>query len=139
MNSDKSVTINHEGTVQRSTDKSVIVSISTFSACAGCHAENSCSLSGREEKIVEVHGNYSVKPGDRVTVVMKQSIGFTALFFGYLLPLISVILMLILLISLNINELIAGLTSLGMLVPYYFILRLFRNTINEKFTFTLKA
>lgn len=132
-------TINYEGIVQKADDKSVIVSISAASACSGCHVEGSCTLSGKEEKIIEVSGSYNVKPGDTVTILMKQSMGYTALFLGYLLPLIAVVVCLIILISLNVPELTAGLISLAVLIPYYIILYFFRKRINEKFTFTLKA
>jgi positive regulator of sigma E activity len=138
-NSAISGTIDHEGIVQKVEDKSVIVSISAVSACSGCHAEGSCTLSGKEEKIIEVHGSYNVRPGDTVTIMMKQSMGYAALVLGYLLPLISVILILIVLISLKVPELTAGLTSIAILIPYYFILFLFRKRINEKFTFMLKV
>jgi len=139
MNSTNPGTINHEGIVQKADDKSVIVSISAASACSGCHAEGSCTLSGKEEKIIEVSGSYNVKPGDTVTILMKQSMGYTALFLGYLLPLIAVIAILIILISMKVPELGAGLISLAMLIPYYIVLFFFRKRINEKFTFTLKA
>jgi sigma-E factor negative regulatory protein RseC len=131
-------TINHEGIVQKTDDKSVIVSISAATACSGCYAEGSCTLSGKEEKIIEVPGKYIVKPGDKVTILMKQSMGYAALLLGYLLPLISVVVILIILISFKIPELTAGLISLAVLIPYYVILYFFRNRINEKFTFTLK-
>jgi positive regulator of sigma E activity len=139
MNPDIPVTINHEGIVQKADNKSVIVSISAISACSGCHAEGSCTLSGKEEKIIEVSGNYNVKQGDKVTILMKQSMGFAALSLGYLLPLISVISGLIIMISLKVPELIAGLISLAILIPYYVVLFFLRMRINEKFTFTLKA
>jgi sigma-E factor negative regulatory protein RseC len=96
-------------------------------------------MSGREEKIVEVRGHYNVNPGDRVTVLMKQSMGYAALFLGYVFPVIAVVAALIAFISLNLPELTSGLASLGILIPYYSILFFFRNTINEKFSFTLKA
>jgi sigma-E factor negative regulatory protein RseC len=131
-------TIKHEGIIQKTDDKSVIVSISAASACSGCHAEGSCSLSGKEEKIIKVSGNYNVKPGDVVTILMKQSMGYEALLLGYLLPLVSVIVILIVLVSMNVPELLAGLASLAILIPYYIILYFFRKRINEKFTFTLK-
>jgi sigma-E factor negative regulatory protein RseC len=137
-NSGSIETINHEGIVQKADEKSVLVSISSASACSGCHAAGSCTLSGKGEKIIEVSGSYNVKPGDTVTILMKQSVGFAALFFGYLLPLISVIVMLIVLISMKVTELVAGLTSLAMVIPYYIVLFFFKKRINEKFTFTLK-
>jgi sigma-E factor negative regulatory protein RseC len=131
--------INHEGIVQKIDDTSVIVSISATTACAGCHAEGSCNMSGKEEKIIEVAGRYDVHPGDKVTVLMKQSMGFAALFLGYLLPLIAVVAVLIILVIMEVPELTSGLLSLAILLPYYTILFFFRKRVNEKFVFTLKV
>jgi sigma-E factor negative regulatory protein RseC len=138
-NSDRNPTIDHEGIVQRTEEDKVIVSILSSSACSGCHAEGSCSLSGHEEKIIEVRGKYNVKPGDAVTILMMQSMGYAALFLGYLLPLITVVTLLITLISFKVPELASGLISIAILIPYYIIIFLFRKTINEKFKFTLKV
>jgi sigma-E factor negative regulatory protein RseC len=138
-NSGRIPTIDHDGIVQRIEDNKVTVIITASSACSGCHAEGSCSLSGNEEKIIEVRGKYNVKPGDHVTILMKQSMGYAALFLGYLLPLIIVVTLLITLISFKIPELASGLISIIILIPYYFIMFLFRKTINEKFKFTLKV
>ena len=138
-NSERIPTIDHDGIVQRTEDNKVIVAISASSACSGCHAEGSCSLSGQEEKIIEVRGKYNVKPGERVTILMKQSMGYAALFLGYLLPLIIVVSLLITLISFKVSELSSGLISIAILIPYYIVIFLFRKTINEKFKFTLKV
>jgi sigma-E factor negative regulatory protein RseC len=137
--SDSSGIINHEGIVQRNEGNTVTVSISSVSACSGCHAEGSCTMSGKEEKIIEVIGKYSVKPGDRVTILMKQSMGFFALLLGYVFPFLTVIAVLIIMISLKFPELTSGLISIAILIPYYAVLYFFRNNINTKFTFTLKV
>jgi sigma-E factor negative regulatory protein RseC len=131
--------IEHEGVVKESGDNFVTVMISSASACSGCHAEGSCTLSGKEEKIIDVTGSYNVSPGDRVTVLMKQSSGYAALFLGYILPLIVVLTVLIILISASVPELISGLIAVAALVPYYGALWIFRNRIGKKFTFTIKA
>jgi len=131
--------IEHEGVVMSTDNRSVTVSISASSACSGCHAEGVCSLSGREEKIVEVPGSYNVRPGENVKVMMKLSSGYTAVLFGYVIPLILVVAVLVLLVSLRVPELNAGIGSVAVLAPYYLILYLFRQQINRKFTFTLKA
>jgi sigma-E factor negative regulatory protein RseC len=136
---DKTECIEHDGIVQESGNNFVTVRISSASACSGCHAEGSCALSGIEEKIIDVTGNYNVSPGDNVTVIMKQSAGFTALFLGYILPLILMMAILIILISLSFTELIAGLCAIASLVPYYVVLWLCRDHIGKKFTFSIKA
>ena len=138
-NSGNQVIINYEGIVQRKEDNKVFVAITSTSACSGCHAEGSCTMSGKEEKIIEVSGKYNVNNGDQVTILMKQSMGYSALFLGYVLPVIAVVTVLITLISFRIPELTSGLASLSVLIPYYIILFFFRKTINEKFSFTLKA
>jgi len=137
--SDRFETIEHEGIVQKSDTDSVTVSIISSAACSGCHAEGICSLSGKQEKIIEIPGEYQVLPGDLVTVQMRQSTGYTAVFFGYVMPLILLVAILVILISLSIPELMAGLGALAVLIPYYLMLYIFRNSISRKFTFTLKA
>ncbi len=131
--------IDHEGIVRKVDNNSVVVSIKSSAACSGCHAEGSCNMSGQEEKIIDISGRYNVKPGDSVTVLMKQSMGYNALFLGYVLPVIIVLFTLILMVSLDAGELSSGLISLSTLLPYYLILFLFRSRINKIFTFTLKV
>ena len=138
--SDNPGIINHEGKVQKKDDKSVIVSIIASTACSGCHAEDSCTMSGKEEKIIEITGSYNVKPGDNVTVQMNQSMGYAALILGYILPLITVITILIIMISLEISELISGNNLAGNhLYPIIQSCIFKKRRINKKFTFTLKS
>jgi sigma-E factor negative regulatory protein RseC len=136
---DKTECFEHEGIVQESGINHVTVLISSASACAGCHADGSCTMSGASEKIIDITGNYNVARGDKVTVLMEQSAGFTALFLGYLFPLTLVMTILIILVSLSVPELMAGLGSIAVLVPYYGALWLLRKHIGKKFTFSIKA
>jgi sigma-E factor negative regulatory protein RseC len=136
--SDNFGTIEHEGIVQKSDNKSVTVKISSESACSGCHAEGLCSLSGKEDKIIDILGRYNVTPGQTVTVLMKKSMGYSAVMLGYVVPLILVIALVIILGSMSLPELITGLGSLAVLVPYYLLLWLFRKQINNNFRFTIK-
>jgi positive regulator of sigma E activity len=132
-------TIQHDGIVQKVGNDSVVVAISASSACAGCHAEGLCNMTGKEEKIIDVHGKYNVVPGDTVTVLMQQSMGYKAIALSYLIPVLVVIFSLVVLVSLDIPELTAGLISIGVLLPYFLVLFLLRRRINRIFTFTLKA
>lgn len=131
--------ISHEGMVQQTNENSVTVLLSPKTSCTGCDGKNSCNLSGKEDKIVTISGSYNVRPGDSVTVSMKQSMGYFALFLGYLLPLFLVVGILIVLLSFSVNELLSGLLSIAILLPYYLILIVFRKGINNKFSFTLKT
>lgn len=136
---DISEAIEHKGTVQVVNNNSVLVRIITSSACSGCHAESVCGLSGKKDKTISVKGRYNVSPGDSVTVRMKQSQGFRAVLLGYIIPFLIMIVCLVILVSLSFSEMIAGLASLAILIPYFFILYFFRNRINESFTFTIKT
>lgn len=136
---DRHVTeINHEGTVTKNNGDSVIVTISSTSACSGCHAKGTCSMPGSEEKMIEIKGSYNVRPGDQVNVVMNQSMGFKALVFGYVLPFFVVIITLLSLVASGFSELTSGLVSVAVLGPYYFTLYLLRKSIEKKFIFSIK-
>lgn len=132
-------TIQHEGTVKKVEEGSVLVSIKPGSACSGCHAESICNLAGNEEKIIDVKGNYGVSPGDHVVVIMKRSAGYRAVIVSYLIPLAIVIAGLSVFNYLSLNEILAGLGSISLLIPYFLILYLFRTKINRSFTFTLQT
>jgi len=132
-------TIQHDGKVRKVDGNSVLVSITSNSACSGCHAEGLCGISGKEEKIIDIKGSYNVSPGDSVTVMMEQSTGYKAVVLSYLVPLAIVVASLIVCNILSFNELISGLISISLLAPWYMILYLFRNKINRSFTFTLKT
>jgi positive regulator of sigma E activity len=115
------------------------VIISQQSACAGCHAKSACAVSDAEDKEIDVsfvNGVYH--PGQEVTVLFRESAGFKALFYGYLLPFTLVLLMLIILFSTTNNELISGLLALGILIPYYITLYFFRDKLKRMFIFELE-
>lgn len=131
-------TIRHEGTVKQVEDNSVLVSITSNSACSGCHAEGLCNISGKEEKIISVNGRYNVSPGDNVTVQMNETMGMKAVVLSYIMPLFVIIAGLIVFSSLKLSEAASGLASLSLLIPYFIILYFFRKNINRSFSFTLK-
>ena len=131
--------IEHPGIVRESDNRSVTVTIIQETACSGCHAAGSCTISGKEEKIVRIPGDYSYSPGDKVQVVMKRALGYTALMFGYLFPALLLISSLVIMGILGFNELITGLGSIGLTGLYYVILYFFRKQINNKFTFSIKS
>lgn len=133
-----SKSIEHKGRIDSINDNKINVSILAVSGCASCHAKGVCTAADMQEKMIEVFdftNQYEV--GEIVNVTLKQTLGFRALFLGYVLPFILVLFFLIVLSSLTKNEAISGIGSLVVLVPYYITLYILRNKIRKKFTFTI--
>lgn len=132
--------IEHKGIIQSISEGKIIVGIITESACASCHAKGACTVADIQDKEVEIvrySGNYHV--GQHVVIVGQSAQGFKALFFGYVLPFIIVLFTLFLLNAITQNEGLSGLLSLAVLIPYYFILFLFRNKLKKILEFEIKS
>jgi len=131
--------IRHKGLVTKIENNTIFVDIEVKSACASCHANGYCSSFGKNEKVIEVNAeNYpNVKIGDIVTVMLKESLGFVALFFGYILGVIFLIIFLIIGLKLFTNESHAALFSLGGISLYYFVIWLFREKFKKTFSFQI--
>ncbi len=132
-------TIEHKGIVKKINDNSILVSIITNTSCASCEAKGTCSASELEEKEVEVKnftGQYNV--GEQVVVFFKDSLGFRALFLGYILPFIILMIVLLTMNSLNYSEEVSGLSAIASLIPYYFIIYLTNKKLSKTFSFSIK-
>jgi len=133
-------TVDHLGWVKEIDSDKIVVNILSQSACAGCHAKGACGLGDSAEKLITVvKPNHKLKVGESVKVILKQSMGFQALFLGYVMPFLAMLIVLIALTSMSISEAKAGLASLAILVPYYFILYLIKDRISNHFTFEIES
>jgi len=130
--------IEHQGIIQDIDKESVKVLLVSPTACSGCHAEHNCSMAGSKAKIIDIAGSYNYHKGEAIVVSMDQSMGSKALFLGYIIPMILVVLSLIIFLALGFTELASGLFSLSILAPYYLIIYLLREEINSTFTFIIK-
>jgi sigma-E factor negative regulatory protein RseC len=131
--------IEHRGKVDWIEGNKVHVHFLSMSACASCHAKGVCTASDMERKEVEVTdytGRFN--EGEEVNVLLKRTMGFKAMIYGYLLPFVLVVITLFIASSLVNNEAVAGLTSLAILVPYYFWLYLRRSHFKKAFIFELQ-
>jgi len=132
-------TIEHTGIVKNIGNDSIIVGIIKNSGCASCEAKGYCSASEVEEKEIEIrHSGKGYSIGEQVLVYFNESLGYRALFLGYVLPFILILFLLIILSNYGADEGEAGLISLGALVPYYLIIFIFRNRLKKTFTFSIK-
>lgn len=129
--------IKHPGVITNIDNSGIKVSITAYSACSSCKIKGVCSISDVKDKIVEIpnRGNFSV--GQKVQVSMSQTMGFKALFLGYVLPFILVCTTLIGTSIFSGSEVVTGLISLGILAPYYLVLYYFKDKLKNKFSFSV--
>ena len=129
--------ISHEGVIASMSEDRVTVKITSYAACTSCHAKGACNMvGGEEEKLLHIQvPDPDFRIGERVRVIMAQSLGFRALFLGYVLPFLLVLTMLLVMTAAGSDELIAGLASLAVLVPYYAGLKLMSGKIDRQFSF----
>lgn len=131
--------ISHPGIVEQVTDDKVIVKIIAMSACSSCHAKSMCNVADMEEKIVEVRKipQREFKKNDQVTVSMKKSLGSRAVLLGYIFPFVLMIATLLLVLFLSGDEGAAGLSAILILIPYYWLLYIYRSKLKSTFSFTI--
>lgn len=133
--------ITYQGIVENTDDACVFVRIIQTSACSSCDVKGHCSMAESKEKILEINAaGSSYKPGDHVVIVGRTSMGMKAVILAFLIPfLILVVSLFIFMYLLNGDELLSGLLSLGLLIPYYGVIRLNRNRLKRDFVFTIKT
>ena len=126
------------GVVEEIDNDTIKVNITSISACQSCHAKGACSVANVQEKTIEIPSKANYKPSQQVMITLQQSSGYKALFLGYVLPFLIVLFTLILFTSFTDNEAIAGIVSIGTLIPYYSLIYVMRNKIKKNFSFTVK-
>lgn len=115
------------------------VSIISYSSCVSCESKVACGIGESVNKEIDVPittGIFSV--GEHVVILMNRSLGFKAVGIAYLIPFIILITSLSILNSLQIKEILTGIISMGLLIPYFIILYILRNKLNSTFSFSLK-
>ncbi len=132
--------IEHPGIVDHVEGRQAFVRILPQSACGSCHSKSYCSMSEVSEKVVEVSLNpqEQLSAGQPVTITLERALGFRALFLGYMLPFLILILSLFVMVSLTGNEGLSALIAIALMAPYYFFLYRFREKIRSRFRFRLK-
>lgn len=132
--------IKHAGVVDGVEGECVRVRILQSSACSACKVAAHCNASETKEKIIDVMDTDAshYQKGDQVMVVADTAVGFRASLYGYLLPLILMVVTLVGVLAATHSEGLAALSALGILVPYYVLLFLMRNKLRNRLSFTLE-
>ena len=133
-------TISHEGIVQAVTDDCIKVKILQTSACAACKVHGHCSAAESKEKVIEVRNNSTTthQVGDKVVVTMGKEEGRDAILLAFVVPFVLMVVVLIATLYLSKNEALAALLGIGTLIPYYFLLYIFKDKVSRKFAFRLE-
>lgn len=133
--------IKHPGIVESIENGCVSVRIMQSSACCACKVAAHCNASETKEKIVEVNTAQAAdyQMGDRVVVVVADAVvGFRACLYGYLLPLVVMVVALVVVLKATRSDGLAAVSALGMLVPYYIGLYLLRGKLKSRLNFTIE-
>lgn len=132
--------IKHNGVVDGVEEGCVRVRILQSSACSACKVAAHCNASETKEKIIEVQVADAdrYQRGDSVIVVADTAVGFRASLYGYLLPLILMVVSLVAVLKITQSEGYAAVSALGILIPYYIGLYLLRNKLRNKLSFSLE-
>ncbi|MBN1597696.1 MAG: SoxR reducing system RseC family protein [Bacteroidales bacterium] len=133
-----SACIEQKGVVENISDGFATVSIMSFSACANCHSKKLCGIDENSQKsVTALTGSKTFSVGENVGIIMKRSLGLKATFIAYILPFILMLAVMLTLNYTGVKEIITGLISILVLVPYYSVIYLFNDRLKKTFTFEL--
>ena len=132
----------HSGVISKISNSAITVSLEGNINCESCNAKAACGISESNSKEIEIEiksppseraGTFqSFKLNEGVDVVMQTELGLKAVFWAYVFPFILMIVVLV--VSSNLfKEWIAGLLSLFVLIPYYFMLFVLKNSFRKAF------
>ena len=132
--------IKHAGVVDGVEGECVRVRILQSSACSACKVAAHCNASETKEKIIDVMDADAshYQKGDQVMVVADTVVGFRASLYGYLLPLVLMVVTLVAVLAASHSEGLAAVSALGILIPYYVLLFLMRNKLRNRLSFSLE-
>jgi len=125
--------IKHEGIVSKVSSNSITVSLKGNLHCEACNAKSACGVSDSDSKEIEIlTPAESLKVNESVQVFLKKGLGLKAVFWAYVFPFILLFAVLLIASALY-QEWLAGLLAIGVLIPYYFLLYVLKNSFKSAF------
>ena len=132
--------ISHSGIVENVMEGCVKVRIVQSSVCAACKVAGHCNAADFKVKIVDVFcgdtSEYSV--GQNVIVSASKDVANKALLLGFGIPFLLLVCVLLITLRLTTEEYVAALVAVGSLVPYFFLLWLMRDKIQQRISFQIE-
>lgn len=132
--------IEHEGIIDNINGNQITIRITQNSACSECHAKSACMAADTKQKMVDVvDDSNQFKLNEHVILLGKTSIGYRAILWAFVIPLILLITVIVATTSIwHFNELQGAMMALFALIPYYSFLYFARFKMGEKLAFTIK-
>ena len=132
--------IEHEGIIDSINGNQLTIRITQNSACSDCHAKGACMAADTKQKMVNVvDDSGQFKLNEHVMLFGKTSIGYKAILWALVIPLILLITVIVATTSIwNFSELQGAMMALMALVPYYAFLYISRFKMGEKLALTIK-
>ena len=132
--------IEHSGVVQRVDKGHVQVLIVQTSACAACKVSGYCNAAESKEKLIDVYCDCATdyQVGQAVTVTASQRVAAKALLWGFGMPFVVMVAVLVAVLLLTGSEGVAALSGLLALLPYYGVLYLLRRRLRDQLSFAIK-
>ncbi len=133
-------TLEHPGIVSKIEERTIYIDIQVASACSACHAKGYCSAFGKSEKIIEIPSEQypNILAGDRVNVIIRETLGMQAMLLGYVFPVIVLLFALFITYATKKHEGLAAIVSLCAVAVYYLVLFLLKDNIRKHFTLSLE-
>lgn len=125
--------ITHTGVISKIDSNKITVALKGNVNCEGCKAQSACGVSDSNDKEIEVFNTTeSFKLNESVDILLKRELGLKAVFWAYFFPFILMMVVLVT-TSFFFKEWIAGLLSLTILIPYYFMLYILKGSFQKAF------
>lgn len=134
-------TIRQRATIVDITPSEIEVEVCRPEACAACKAKSVCSeggASGGGRRMTLLNDGQGYAVGEQITLVMRRSSGLKAVLIAYLVPVFLIVATLLTFQAMQVKDIIAAMTTLGILGLYFLIVRLLRGRINRELTIEIE-
>lgn len=132
--------LEHSATIESINGDIILANVANSSSCSNCRLQKNCGIFESKEKSITIYTRnpeiYTV--GQKIMITIDESKGWTAVAFGYIIPLILVLTTLFVTNTITQDETASGIYSLMILIPYYLVLLLFKKNFAKKFDFKIK-
>lgn len=131
--------IKHLGIIEHIDTSHIRVRIEQSPACVGCKVAHSCNISESKIKIIDIYtSNSNLQIGQHVVVSTSSSIAAYSTIIGFVFPLALILSILLIMKITGTSDEKAALTAIISLVPYYFLIWIFRKRIAKNISFKIE-